>query len=56
MVAEGLTLTVTVGKEIVTNCMAVLVQPIALVPVTVYVVFAVGLTAMLAVVCPDDHR
>ena len=57
IVEEGEVLIVTVGSEFtVTVLVAVFVQPIAFVPVTVYVVFAVGLTVMAAVVCPPgDH-
>ena len=50
IVEDGLTLIDTVGVEIVISRVAVLVHPFAFVPVTVYVVFTVGPTTMLAVV------
>ena len=56
IVAEGLALILSVSVDMVINCVALLLHPPAFVPVTVYVVFAVGLTDMLAVVWPEVQR
>ena len=56
IVEDGLVLIVMVGVGIVISCVALLLQPFALVPVTVYVVFTVGITIILVVVCPDVQR
>ena len=52
-IADGLAETLTVGKEFtVTLTVAVPVHPAVLVPVTEYVVVALGVTVMLAVLPP----
>jgi len=52
-IADGLAIAVTDGNEFtVTLTVAVPVHPAALVPVTVYVVVALGVTVMLAVLPP----
>jgi len=56
-IVDGDAVAETLGKELtVTVIEAVFEHPIELVPVTEYVVVDVGLTVMLAVVCPVLHR
>ena len=56
IVADGFAVIIGDGGILtVTVLVAAFVQPMAFVPVTVYVTVAVGLSVMLAVVCPEDQ-